>query len=67
MRDHPALRGHTNKPVQVAPDAWYYEEAGGLHIYYGQGGRAGELICVLPWRKLNASMKRHAALAGEEP
>ena len=40
-------------PINVAPDSWYYEDKNGLMIY-----RNGKLICVIPWRKVIASVKR---------
>jgi len=45
--------GLDRRPHNLAPDAWYYEERNGLSIYYN-----GKLICVIPRRKLEASLKR---------
>ena len=41
-------------PKNVAPDCWYYEERGGLHVYFD-----GKLVGILPWRKVEASVKRY--------
>ena len=51
-------RGLSRKSIHPAPDFWYYEMRGGLHCYYGSKGRAGELVAIIPWRKLAASLKR---------
>lgn len=46
------------KPIHPAPDFWYYEEPAGLRCYYGKHGRAGELVALIPWRMVRASLKR---------
>lgn len=43
-------------PHQIAPDCWYYEEPGGIKIYYN-----GSLICIIPWRSIRASTERYTA------
>ena len=45
------------KPQQVASDVWYYEENGGIEIYYKD-----HQIALISWRKLEASLKRKKAL-----
>lgn len=45
--------GLDRKPHDLAPDAWYYEERNGISVYFN-----GKLICVIPRRKLEASLKR---------
>lgn len=49
----PDKDGLDRKPHHLAPDAWYYEDKKGLSVYYN-----GSLICVIPRRKLEASLKR---------
>jgi len=46
-------RGLSLLPKNVAPDAWYYESHTGLEIYSTTG-----LVCILPWRKVEASVRR---------
>lgn len=47
------------RPQNVAPDTWYYEERSGLSIYHVVGGTGSELVCIIPWRKLNVTMERY--------
>lgn len=45
-------------PIEVAPDVWYYEELGGIHVYFQPASKSPRLICVIPWRKLKSSLAR---------
>lgn len=49
------------KPHNLAPDCWYYEEKNGLYVYWLPPGKTAQLICVIPWRSLRASLKRKDA------
>lgn len=53
MKVLPDKDGLDRNPHDLAPNAWYYEDKKGLIIYYN-----GILICVIPRRKLEASLKR---------
>jgi len=59
---------HSMYPQHIGPDAWYYEETGGLALYWTHAGKT-LLVCRIPWRKVRASLERHgklpAARAGE--
>ena len=46
-------KGLNRKPNNVAPNCWYYEEPGGLAVYFN-----GQLVGVLPWRSVAASLRR---------
>ena len=43
-------------PINITIDTWYYEEKNGIHVYYN-----GDFICIIPWQKLVASVKRKEA------
>jgi len=48
------------EPKQINSNAWYYEEAYGIHIYYDHEDDYGEVHInfKIPWRMLRASLKR---------
>lgn len=46
-------RGYNRRPINVAPEGWYYEESNGLHVYH-----SGKFICIIPWRSVRASWAR---------
>ena len=48
----------SRKPQRVTPDAWYYEENDGIQLYWDMPRRGPALVCVIPWRKLRASLHR---------
>ena len=62
------MNRHSMYPQSVAPGVWYYEETGGLALYWVHAGEA-LLVCRIAWRKVRASLERHgkppAARAGE--
>ena len=43
-------------PINISPDCWYYEQRGGIAVYWEGHG----LTAVIPWRNLRASLKRKA-------
>ena len=47
------VNGFSRNPKNVAPDCWYYEDRAGLQVYW-----KGSLICILPWRSIEASVRR---------
>jgi len=53
MKVLPDKDGLDHNPHYLSPDAWYYEERNGISVYYN-----GSLICRIPRRKLEASLKR---------
>ena len=46
--------GYNRKPHALPGDVWYYEDKSGLQVYNRSG-----LVCVIPWRGIQASVKRH--------
>lgn len=49
---------HSGRAQHIAPDAWYYEEKGGLDLYWASNGFT-RLICRIPWQKVRSSLRRH--------
>lgn len=45
--------GFRRHPIHVAPDCWYYECQSGLEIYNKSG-----MVCLIPWRSIEASVHR---------
>lgn len=52
--------GLDRRSHNVAPDCWYYEEPGGLHVYF-DSGKGIILVGIIPWRSIRASLKRYDA------
>jgi hypothetical protein len=60
---------HSMYPQHVAPGVWYYEETGGLALYWAHAGKT-ILVCRIPWRKVWTSLARHGkppAARAEKP
>ena len=52
--------GRDRRPHDVAPNCWYYEEPGGLAVYFRYPGKSDvALVGVIPWRSIRASLKRN--------
>ena len=54
--------GLSRNAKTVAPDCWYYEARNGLEVFFG-----GSLICVIPWRTVEASVQRKQRARGQKP
>jgi len=47
-------------PQNIQDDTWYYEESYGLDIIHELPERPGKPLHIkIPWRKLEASVRRH--------
>jgi hypothetical protein len=56
------INGRDRRPHNVAPDCWYYEESGGLAVYFRYPGKSDVvLVGIIPWRSIRASLKRNDA------
>ena len=54
--------GLSRNPKDVAPDCWYYEARNGLEVFFN-----GDLICVIPWRTVEASVRRKQRAREKRP
>lgn len=52
--------GLDRNPHNMAPDAWYYEEPGGLNVFFTTRNFNG-LVGRISWRQLRAALKRYDA------
>lgn len=58
-------RAATTGPHDISKNDWFYEERHGLLLVHQVHDKAGNYICTeqvkIPWRKLEASLKRRKA------
>jgi hypothetical protein len=53
---------HSLEPQGVDDDTWYYEDKRGIDVVHRvkfPNGTTEIIRLVIPWRKLEATMKRH--------
>ena len=49
------------KPFTLAPDAWCYEQKGGLEVYFDCPGKGPMCVAIIPWSKLKGAIRRKEA------
>lgn len=54
-------RAHSPKSQEITEDAWFYDGSKGidLTVWVNTGDGRKALLLTLPWRKVEAAVKRH--------